>query len=1057
MNSSRLFPNMSLFSTPQARWSEPELSIDSYRGMKKGKLHCWDATGPARDAFEQVRQQVIDRLNGARIQVPSSSMIMVDVFMIGKDQAKSRPYIMFSCRHRESRKAAVTAIKESNILDQCPPGMLLGDWDYPPHLINVRPLASSGVKSSIVINAVELDDEATKSYRCRAYPVLDLKSGKIRALRLAIQNESTSSGSPCMATIGSVIKLHGRKYYLVPAHVFNATIPDVMSEEMSLSEDSECDIGEFDSDDESFSDGQDEADFMSRHSASAESSDIEEEWDLDSEETMSDGESTQYFDERREQPPSTAMASAKACPSAADMILFSSNHHAFSLARPPRLSSECFDYCLIDSEMDEESISTDLPVLSKDTIGQLNGRSVNVTAITCSGITLRGILSGRKSCIRLPNATNFVEVLSAQFEDSLQPGVCGSIVRDANTGKIYGHLVAGDTESQFAFIVQAADVLDDAMTRLPETEAVLTNDKQTPALSSVSHEPLVESTAQYNDAYWFGQSPSIFHVEETLASDTSLDGRSVGDSCSLDISLDGLSLIDDGCDPLLGDTWHVSSSHCFRKRSLQEPVTDSVDSTKKRRIDLEEVRNDPCAQPEDFGESRQAITGLNHPGSHFGLSIEDVVNAFGCSTFISRAIPQSSPRWDLDLIPQNYEMTQNPNCGMSPRSLRASSPTYLESTMQPPWYQYGKSLPPHDRRNHHRILEEWRHISDALKSLHEQPQQTFARLQGEHDFLTRNTVTPPVSLTSAEWIPLTTFGYGDEVLVDSGRHRESQAHVSNSGHDNDDSHVYISYTWDKTKLFDCHLCSRDKSNRHIFTGGLKRHIMNKHHSQYEYDYPHGSDPCHRRDKIREHFRSRSASNRHEYGSYCYYHCSAKSLRSRLGPDIVTELLRLRSRFLNDACVISNSSSNALLSGRSTTIRYCAPSWLASSLNGLRLWDSCAKLGKNITLHEISIAPSRDPSRMAFAFLTKQAPSPFPYIAFLHGIDCEIRLDPDQQTMLGGILIPRSVNESTKEIKVPICRNGGFVQVIHRDELISSKSAVRAALDVNTPHSRLPGS
>ncbi|KAJ5404357.1 hypothetical protein N7509_004228 [Penicillium cosmopolitanum] len=704
MNSSRLFPNMSLFSTPQVRWSEPELSIDSYRGMKKGKLHCWDATGPARDAFEQVRQQIIDRLNGARIQVPSSSMIMVDVFMIGKDQARSRPYIMFSCRHRESRKAAVAAIKESNILDQCPPGMLLGDWDYPPHLINVRPLASSKVKSSIFINAVELDDEVTKSYRCRAYPVLDLKSGKIRALRLATQNESTNHGSPCMATIGSVIKLHGKKYYLVPVHVFNATTPDVMSEEKSLSENSECDIDEFDSDDESFSDGQDEADFMSRHSASAESSDIEEEWDLDSEETI--------------------------------------------------------------LGMDDESISTDLPVLSKDTIGQLDGRSVNVTAITGSGIILRGILSGRKSCIRLPNAANFVEVLSAQFEDSLEPGVCGSIVRDANTGKIYGHLVAGDTESQFAFIVQAADVLDDVMTRLPDPEAVSTYDKQIPAPSSVSHEPLVESTAQHNDAYWFGHSPSIFQVEETLASDTSLDGRSVGDSSSLDISLDGLSLTDDGCDPLLGGTWHVSSSHCIRKGSLQEPVTDSVESTKKRRIDLEEVRNDPCAQPEDFGESRQAI-GLNHPGSHFGLSIEDVIHAFGCSASISGAFSQSSPRWDLDPTPQNYEMTQNPKCGMSPRSFRDFSPTCLESTIQPPWNHYENSLPIHDRRNHHWILEEWRYISDALKSLHEQPQRTFARLQGEHDFLTRNTVAPLVSLTSAEWIPLTTFGYDHEVLVDS--------------------------------------------------------------------------------------------------------------------------------------------------------------------------------------------------------------------------------------------------------------------------------------------------
>ncbi|KAJ5999839.1 hypothetical protein N7481_000248 [Penicillium waksmanii] len=999
MNSSRLFPNITLFSTPQARWSEPELSIDSYRGIKKGKLHCWDATGPARDAFEQIRQQVIDRLNGARIQVPSSSMIMVDIFMIGKDQARARPYIMFSCRHRESRKAAVAAIKESDILDQCPPGMLLGDWDYPPHLINVRPLASSGVKSNIVINAVEVHEEVTKSYRCRVYPVLDLKSGKIRALRLATQNDSTNYGSPCMATIGSVIKLRGKKYYLVPAHVFNATTPDVRSGEMSLSEDSECDIGEFDSDDESFSGGQDEADFMSRHSASAESSDIEEDWDLDSSNTMSDGESTQAFDERREQPPSIVVANDKAGPSADEMKLFSVNHHAFSLARPPRLRSDSFDYCLM--EIDDESISTDLPVLSKDTIGQLDGRSVNVTAITGSGNILRGILSGRKSCIRLPYATNFVEVLTTQFEDSLQPGVCGSIVRDANTGEIYGHLVAGDTESQFAFIVQAADVLDDAMTRLSEPGTVSTYDKQIPPPPSVLHEPFVESMTQYNDAYWFGHSSSIFHAGEMSSSDTSLDGGSVGDSSSLDISLDGLSLADDACEPSLGNTWHVSSSHSIRNRSLQERASDSsaAAGVKKRRIDLEGARNDPCAQPEDFGGSRQAITGLKHPGSHIGLDIEDAFHALGGLFFTSCIIPQTLLCWELHPIQQNYEMIENSKCGMI----------------------YG-------RENYQPLLEEFRHISDALTYLHEQLQRTFTSLQGEHDFLSQNIMTPLLSPTSTEWIPLTTFGYDDGMLADNGRHKESQAH------DIDDSHTYMSYTWDKMKLFKCHLCSRDKANGNIFTGVLTRHIMDKHRLQYVYEYAHGCVPCHCRDKIVDHFRSHSASNRHEYGYCCHCHCSAKTLRSRLGPDIVTELLGLQSRFLSDADGISNSPINSLPSGRLTTIIYCAPSWLPSSLNGLRLWGSHANLGKNRKLHEISIAPLQDPSQIAFASLKRKVQSPFPFIAFVHGIDCEIRLDPDQETTSGGILVPRIVDESTKESKVPISRNGGFVQVIHRNGL-----------------------
>jgi hypothetical protein len=404
-----------------------------------------------------------------------------------------------------------------------------------------------------------------------------------------------------MASIGSIIKLHGKKYYLAPAHVFNLTAPNMTSEKMnSLSEDSECDIGEFDSDDESLSGAQDEADFMSRHSASAESSDIEEDWDLESSDTMSGGESTQDFDELRELPPSTAMANTKSRPPADDMKLFSVNHRAFSNSKPPRLSSDSLDYCLIEID-DGENISTDLPVLSEDTIGQLNGSSVNVMAITGSGNVLKGILFGRRSCIRLPNSTDFVEVLSLQFEDSLQPGVCGSIVQDENTGKIYGHLVAGDPGSQFAFIVPAINVLNDAMAKMSEPRTMLAYDLGKTPPPSFSHELTAEPTTQCDNAYWSSRSPSVFRIEETSSSDTSSDEGSINDSSSLDISRDGLSLADDDCGPLSGDTSHAPPGHFTGKIPLEQAVTDLVEidaaGTKKNMVDLEDgnllkIRND---------------------------------------------------------------------------------------------------------------------------------------------------------------------------------------------------------------------------------------------------------------------------------------------------------------------------------------------------------------------------------------------------------------------------------------------------------------------------------
>ncbi|GAM35746.1 hypothetical protein TCE0_017f04308 [Talaromyces pinophilus] len=486
MDSLGLLATIPIFSRPPARWPEPELSTERYRGIKKGKLHCWDATGPARDAFEAIKQHISGHLDSAGIKVPSSSIIMFDIFMIGKSQTTARPYIMFSCKHRESRKAAVIAIKESNILNQCPPGIGVGDWDYPPHLKNLQQLAFSAVNPDDSIDTSQTDEVDTDFYNCRVHPLVDPQLRRIRVLRLTTRRDSAKDGHPCMATIGCIIEIHGKNFYLVPAHIFNATTPKVTSKETNiLSVDSECDLDDFNSDNESLSGAQDEADFMSRYSASPSSSDGEEHWDTDDGNTISDGESIQGFDEWSQHSPRIGMTSDEPSASVNGMELCSIGHLAFSMNKPPQLSSHNLDYCLIEID-DGEKLLTDMPVLSPDTIGQLNCKSVSVVAATGSGNVLKGILSTQSSYIRLPNATKYISVLSVQFEASLQSGDCGSIVRDANTGKMYGHLVAGDLDSQIAFIVQATDVLDDAMAKFSGPETASAGHKALPSSENSS-------------------------------------------------------------------------------------------------------------------------------------------------------------------------------------------------------------------------------------------------------------------------------------------------------------------------------------------------------------------------------------------------------------------------------------------------------------------------------------------------------------------------------------------------------------------------------------------
>ncbi|RHZ61819.1 uncharacterized protein CDV56_108075 [Aspergillus thermomutatus] len=143
MSTSRIEATLSLLQRHKPRWPDPELSIGKFLGNMKGKYNCWEAQGPAREAFKQVEPEIKALLETSCGPVPSSSFILFDIFMIGETQSTAVPYIMFSCKRRKYRKSAVTVVEQSDILQECPPGIHLGDWDYPPHLKDLRFLASS--------------------------------------------------------------------------------------------------------------------------------------------------------------------------------------------------------------------------------------------------------------------------------------------------------------------------------------------------------------------------------------------------------------------------------------------------------------------------------------------------------------------------------------------------------------------------------------------------------------------------------------------------------------------------------------------------------------------------------------------------------------------------------------------------------------------------------------------------------------------------------------------------------------------------------------------------
>ncbi|KAL2827740.1 hypothetical protein BDW59DRAFT_160046 [Aspergillus cavernicola] len=470
MSSSRILTTLALFQKPKkTRWPDPEKSIGEVCGTKKGKYNCWEAQGPAREVFEQIKPQIKELLSTAGSEVRRGELLLINIFMIGETQATALPHIMFSCRHRESRKTARTAIEKSGILDQCPPGMHLGDWDCPPHLENLRPLASSTSYTSFddmadFINPPTEDRIGSSFYDYDIFPVLDPhKTRTIQALQLRIRNSPMMPEYLRTATIGAMVQLSDKRFYLAPAHIFPeqcSFTQNIASEDTDqYSEDSDCDFGGFESGDESLSDEQ-ETEFMSQYSATPESSDLEDNWELDGADSSSTTDSDDFSSlEVIERAPDTT-GSLDEGDSIPDEVNVHTSHHSVHQDIDSVTNSDNLDYCLIEVGENDYS-SSHLPVLSRANIGGLDFEAVHVWAVTGSGCILTGILSSQRSCIRLPKATRFADVLSVKFEHSLQPGDSGSIVRDASTGMIYGHIIAGDIESQTAFIIPVVDVLDD--------------------------------------------------------------------------------------------------------------------------------------------------------------------------------------------------------------------------------------------------------------------------------------------------------------------------------------------------------------------------------------------------------------------------------------------------------------------------------------------------------------------------------------------------------------------------------------------------------------------
>lgn len=87
-------------------------------------------------------------------------------------------------------------------------------------------------------------------------------------------------------------------------------------------------------------------------------------------------------------------------------------------------------------------------------------RDAAVKTTTPGGGTVGGILSGTPSLVRLPHSKTYTEVYLARFDQPLVEGDCGSWVRDAITGNLFGHIFAGSPTSGLTMVMPACSVFE---------------------------------------------------------------------------------------------------------------------------------------------------------------------------------------------------------------------------------------------------------------------------------------------------------------------------------------------------------------------------------------------------------------------------------------------------------------------------------------------------------------------------------------------------------------------------------------------------------------------
>ncbi|KAK0636702.1 hypothetical protein B0T17DRAFT_87654 [Bombardia bombarda] len=458
-------------------------------GSRVGRVQVHEAIGEARHIFvDKLSGTIINHLNDNIDKLhDSASFVDLSLFMIGKSPGKTKPVVMFVSEDKEARIEAFRIIKDSGILKEYP-AFSLGEMELKAEFENLIPLGSQlqsshrvggNPPSSIAVidatgrNRKEKDGSEVFFKPNESIEVLVSKTGPLDRRHLSVKTGTAPTTTTHVASVGGVVTHNG----ICMLHSINHFLEEVdrtravatLSQPAATKDSDECEMTGL-SDFEEEEEDNELIEVTSRGSASPDLGDLE----TTSSESGSDDTSTSTFSTkglRNHEMDVPALQSRL-------QALESEHQEPTSMSDKPSVgigeivsTSVSLDSSFIQVDLGlamatgidvSELLSAAIPLENYLEYIE-NAPKDAAIRISASSGTISGILSGTPSFIRLPHSKTFQEVYVAKMSSPLVPGDCGSWVRNAPTGKLFGHVIAGSPTTGLVLLMPAAKVFAQAL------------------------------------------------------------------------------------------------------------------------------------------------------------------------------------------------------------------------------------------------------------------------------------------------------------------------------------------------------------------------------------------------------------------------------------------------------------------------------------------------------------------------------------------------------------------------------------------------------------------